>query len=422
MVQFLDQAEELLQAIVRCHDTSAITLLHHLRDLAEILDNLKLYDECRLTGNCALDLAEALVRRSLEFRNEQAETFALIAGLTVYQPRARTLFTQAVSLCEEIIDTNALDTNKLSLLVVFRRASKVLHGDSICYHWLENAVRIMIDLPLSIVSNEFRSVIYYNFGLCLQALAQYARAAEAQHKAVSICRELASENPMKYPSYLARALASLGLSLHALGKHDDAAAASKEALEHCRTASVQGTLQYGAQLADTLYNYGIALNHINQTSKALEVEREAVSLYYELAQTETECTKWHCYALHVYGWCCHLLGRHTEAVAAYQESISLLHAQPETNPEEETYLVVALHNMASSFHALGQETQAHAAATEALHMNQQRVLKSCRRSPNFNTCFVCQRADAPKHQKSDKSSQHRKRDKAIGFFRWNRAR
>lgn len=420
MAQFLDQAEELLQAIVRCHDASAITLLHHLRDLAEVLDNLKLYDECRLTGNCALDLAEALVRRSLEFRNEQAETFALIGGLSVYQPRARALFIQAVSLCEEVIATNALDTNKLSLLVVSRRASKVLHCDSICYHWLENAVRIMSELPSSLVPNEFRSIIYYNYGICLQTLAQYARAVEAQHKAVSICRELASENPMKYTSYLAMALAGLCSSLHDLGKYDDAAAASKEALEHCRTASAQGVLQYNAQLADTLYNYGIALNHSNQTSKALKVAREAVSLYYELAQTETECIKWHCYALHVYAGCCHLLGRHTEAVVSYQESISLLHAQPELKPEEEAYLVVALHNMASSFHALGQETQADATATEALHRNQQRVLKSCRRSPNFNSCFVCQRADAPKHQKREKAFQHRNR--AIGFFRWNRTR
>ena len=411
MAQFLDQAEALLQAIVQGHDTSAITLLHHIRDLAEVLDNLKLYDECRLTGHCALDLAEALVQKSLDFRNEQAETFALIGGLAVYQPRARTLFIQAVSLCEEVIATNALDTDHLRLLVVLRRATRVLHGDSISYQWLEDAIRIMMELPLSIVPNEYRSVIYYNYGLCLQKRAQYARAVDAQHKAVFICRELARENPMRFTSYLARALASLGLSLHALGNYDDAAAASKEALQHCRTASAQGALQYNAQLADILYNHGITLNQLNQISKALEVAKEAVSLYRNLAQAETECTKWHCYALHVYAGYCHLFGRHTDAVVAYQESIFLLHAQPELNLEEEAYLVIALHNMASSLHALGQDTQAVTAATEALHMNQQRVLEGCKHYPDFKSCFVCRRA---------KASQHRRRDKAIGLFRWNR--
>ena len=60
MEKYLDQAEILLQDVVQSRDISTLIVLHHLRDLAEVLDNLKLYDECRLTGNCALDLAEAL--------------------------------------------------------------------------------------------------------------------------------------------------------------------------------------------------------------------------------------------------------------------------------------------------------------------------------------------------------------------------
>ena len=39
-----------MRDIVRFRGTSAITLLRHLRDLAEVLDKLKLYDECRFTG------------------------------------------------------------------------------------------------------------------------------------------------------------------------------------------------------------------------------------------------------------------------------------------------------------------------------------------------------------------------------------
>ena len=106
MEEYLDQAEILLRDVIQSRDTSTLVVLRHLCYLAVVLDNLKLYDECCLTGNCALDLAEALVRRSLEFRQKQAETLALIAGLSMYQPRARTLFIQAVSICEEVVANN----------------------------------------------------------------------------------------------------------------------------------------------------------------------------------------------------------------------------------------------------------------------------------------------------------------------------
>jgi hypothetical protein len=60
MKEYLDHAELLLQGIVQSRDISMLIVLHYLHDLSEVLDNLKLYDECHLTGNCALDLAEAL--------------------------------------------------------------------------------------------------------------------------------------------------------------------------------------------------------------------------------------------------------------------------------------------------------------------------------------------------------------------------
>jgi len=118
MEEFLDRAEILLRDVFQSRDISTLVVLNRLCDLAEVLDDLNLYDECLLTGNCALDLAEALTRRSLEFKKEQAETLALIAGLSVYKPRARTLFTQAVSICEEAVEDNPSQSNKDNLLNV----------------------------------------------------------------------------------------------------------------------------------------------------------------------------------------------------------------------------------------------------------------------------------------------------------------
>ena len=129
MEEFLDQAEMLLGNVVQSRDMSTLVVMHHLRDLCKVLDNLKLYDECLLTGNCVLDLAEALGRRSLEFRQEQAETVALIARLHVYQPRARTLFIQAVSIGEEVVENDPSHSNKIKLLTVLSRAGYWASGD-----------------------------------------------------------------------------------------------------------------------------------------------------------------------------------------------------------------------------------------------------------------------------------------------------
>ena len=98
--QSFDRAEILLQDVTQSHDVSELVVLQRLRDVSEVLDNLKLYDECRLMGNCALGLAKALGRRSIEFRYEKAETLAFIARLSVYSPHPRTLI-QALSICEE---------------------------------------------------------------------------------------------------------------------------------------------------------------------------------------------------------------------------------------------------------------------------------------------------------------------------------
>jgi len=151
MQKYLDRAENLLRDVVQSRDISTLVVLDNLRGLTKVLDNLKLYDECRLTGDCALGLAEALGRRSLEFRQEQAETLSLIAGLSVYRPRARTLFIQAISICEEVVENNASHSNKFTLLIVLSRAG-YWASDHLCAQWLGRAVQLMTkELPPTMV-------------------------------------------------------------------------------------------------------------------------------------------------------------------------------------------------------------------------------------------------------------------------------
>ena len=361
MEEFLDRAEILLRDIARSRDIATIVVLHHLRDLSKVLDNLKLYDECRLTGNCALDLAEALGRRSLEFRHDQAETLALIAGLSVYRPRARTLFIQAVSICEEVVENNPSYSNKHRLLIVLDRAGYCASGQ-LRAQWLGHAIQLMTkELPPTMVHPGLCSVIYNNYGNGLRQLRQYSSALDAYHEAISIRRVLVNNNPAKNNLYLAEILMNMGVLLSDLGKYDDAIVAYKETLEICMTMSVQDILPYNVLMAKTHFYYGVALWKVNQVSEAAAVEKRAISLLRSLAQTSDEFTKSLSNALHNYGNSCGSLGQHAEAVIVYQESILLRRALAATDSEEEENLTATLHDMAVSFSALHQYAEANMA-------------------------------------------------------------
>jgi len=393
--EYLDRAEILLQDVVQSRDISTLVVLHHLCDLAGVLDNLKLYDECRLTGNCALDLAEALGRRSFEFRHEQAETLALIAGLSVHQPRARTLFIQAISVCEEVVEKDASPSNKHKLLMVLDRAGS-LGPDHLCAQWLERAIQIMTkELPPATVDPHFRSAIYHNYGHGLRQLKQYSNAFEAFHQAVSIRRILVVNDPAKHNIYFAETLMNMGLALKGIGKYDDAIVAYKEILEICMTMSTQDPLRSNELRARTLHNYGATLQILKQTSQAAVVKKQAVSIFRNLAQTGNECTNLLCAALYNYGISCALLGQHEEAVLAYQESIPLRRAASATDFEAENYLMWSLHEISNSFRALDKYAEANAAVTEFLERNHGRVLEKCGCAPDFSACFVCQRGIKP---------------------------
>jgi len=392
MEKYLNQAENLLQDVVQSRDISTLVVLHHLRDLAEVLDNLKLYDECHLTGNCALDLAEALGRRSLEFRHEQAETLAHIAGLSVYQPRARTLFIQAISICEEVLENNA---SKYKLLIVLRKAGSWASGH-LSAQWLERAIQLMTkELPPTMVDPHLCSVIYYNYGNGLRQLKQYSNAFEAYHEAVSIRRTLVDNDPAKHNFYIAAALMNMGIALNDIRKYDDAIVAYKEVLGICTTMSTQDPLRYNELRARTLFNYGVTLGSLNQVSEGAAMEKQAISLLRNLAQTGNECTDLLCCALYNYGMSCASLGQHEEAVLAFQDSIPLRRALAATDSEAENYLMWSLHDIANSFRALDKHTEANTAATEFLERNGGKVLENCDYAPDFSGCFVCQRGVIP---------------------------
>ena len=396
MEEFLDQAEILLRDVVQSRDMSTLVVLHHLRDLTEILDKLQLHDECRLTGDCALGLAEALGRRSLEFRQEQADIFVLIAGLTVYQPRARTLFIRAVSICEEVVDNDGSHSNKKKLLDVLGSAGTWASGSpgALGAQWLESAVQLMAnELPPSMVHHDCRRAIYYNYGNCLSSLNQHANATMAYRESLSSCRILVNNNPVKYKYRIARTLMYMASTFDDLGQYEAAIVAFQEVLDIGVAMSAQDPLQFNELMARTLINYGITLGNLNRFSEAAEMQKEAALFYRKPAPTgrEWEWTRQLYSALYFYGSSCYSLGEHAEAVLAYQESIVLQRTRASTHPQEEVDLARALHNIANSFNALGNRVEANAAAIEALQRNHGRVFEPCIPPSNLMSCLVCQR-------------------------------
>jgi tetratricopeptide (TPR) repeat protein len=400
--EYLDQAEILLQDVVQSRDISTLVVLHRLRDLAMVLDKLKLDDECRLTGDCALDLVEALVRHSPEFKEEQADALALIAELSVYQPRARALFIQAVSISEEMVENNALHSNpdKCRVLEVLGRAGSWAtrhldhpdhpdHYDHLGAQWLGRAVQLFTEvLPPITVNTRFISDLYSHYGAALLQRDQGSDALKAYYESVSYSRTLVSIDPAVHNDALARALCGVGTTFMGIGKYDDAIVACKEALEICTIISAQDPLRYNDLMASILFSYGISLGKLKRVPEAAAVEEQAISLFRNLAQTKNEHRYLLWCTLIAYGNSYGSLGQHAEAVLVYQESILLARALAATGPE---CLIGSLHEIAISFHALGKHAEAYTAATEALERNLGEVIEGCDYKPDFKACFVCQR-------------------------------
>ena len=223
----------------------------------------------------------------------------------------------------------------------------------------------------------------------------------------------------------------MGRSFLILNNYDDALASHKEAIELCRAISAQYPLQYNEMIALTLHNYALALSHLGQFSEAAALEKEAMSLFRDLAKIGKEVSKSLCLCLRMYGVCCNSLGQHTEAVIVYQEVITIQRAQI-ARETEGTYLATALHHMANSLYALGKDDDADAAAIEALQMHHGELLRVCFYAPNFSSCFVYQRIitsnplsplagpSLPLPAVPPDLSQGRKRDKFFMLFRRNR--
>ena len=367
MKEQLKQAKDLLQAMIEAKDVPTIEVIHRLCDIANVLDDLKLQEECLVVGDYAMKLARALGSRAVEFQKEAAQTILLIARLNVYKSRACPLFIQAISICDAFVVMDGSDIAKVSLLHALGTAGA--HSQppaALRAQWLGRAVDLISELPSAMVANEYRGFIYLNYGDALGALKVHSKALVAKEQGVAFYRSLnavtnkgdlssAVGGNERYKRSLAVALHNYGTTLHAMGRLEDAHNIIQEAVSLYRALAVDGDEQQKRKLADALHNYGIMLHAMGHLEDACDVKQDAVSLYRALALGGNEQHKRKfADALHNHGTTLHAMGRLEDAHNIIQEAVSLYRALAvDGNEQHKRKLADALRHYGITLHAMG---------------------------------------------------------------------
>ena len=352
----LKSARELLQNMVEAKNVSTIGAIHRLRDLATVLDQLKLREECLVVGDCAIKLAQALGLRDVTFQGVTAQTITLIAGLDVYKSRMRPLFIQAISICEASVIEDESDSAKMILLLVLTYAGA--HAEdhpALCARWLGRAVDLIAELPSSMVTDEVRSLVYGPYGMSLCKLEQYPKALAAEEHAVALLRPLASkyDGPL-YKEILAFALRSHGFILRKMGRHVNALSVEHEAVSLLHALVVCGQEKQKKQLAATLLTYGHTLREMGRLEDALIIQQGTIPLCRALVvHGEEEAKKMLAGALLHYGYTLYKMGRLEDTLSVRQEAISHLRALVTHGEEQKEHLAGVLLHYGYTLYEMG---------------------------------------------------------------------
>jgi len=315
MEEFLAGAEMLLQNIIESRDVSTIAAVLQLRQLAQALDYLRLEDECRLVGNCTLNLSQAQALRSLEFRLEYAQTIAVIAGLSVYQPQIRTLFTQAIAICEEVVAEDGSDSNKETLLVVLSAAGcSTTNQPALRVEWFSRALKIMTtELPLTSFTVDYFRAIYLGYSDVLFRIGRYSEAVEAGRDAVFYNHTSVENNA-----------ATVEAKINTLGQNPtpvELVFETPEAiLKSQRPLEARRRLQ-----AEARRHYSRCLTESGQYLEAERMGRESVSLYRALASEDpVEHDGLLANSLRDLSHALRGLGKYEESIAGHEEGITMI--------------------------------------------------------------------------------------------------
>ena len=325
----LKAAKELLQDMIEAKNVPIIEAIHRLRDLARVLDRLKLQEECLVVGDCAINLAQALGLRAREFQWELAWTISFIAGLDAYELRMRPLFIQAISICEASVIEDESNFAKMNLLLVLRYAGTFANNyPALSAQWLGRAIDLIAELPSAILTDACHSEIYSSYVLSLCKLKQYPKALAAGEHAVALIRSLASKHDEpRYKLVLARTLQVHGRTLGEMGDLGNALDVEHEAVSLLRALHIDGQAEKDS-LFGTLDDYGNILFKMGRLEDELSVQRERVSLCRALVAHREEETERFALAaaLASCGRILTKMGLFEDALSVGQEAVSLFRA------------------------------------------------------------------------------------------------
>jgi tetratricopeptide (TPR) repeat protein len=372
MEKQLQEAKDLLQAMIESRDVPTVEAIHRLCDLSIVLDQLKLQEECLVVGDCTIKLAQALGSQGVGFQKEQAATISLIAGLGVYQSRACPLFIQAISICEAFVIEDSSDSAKVALVRTLGRAgSRVNRHDALCAQWLDRAINLIAELPLPMVTDSLRGSVYFNYGVMLDLLKEYRRALAAGERAVAFYHSLVSSyGGSMYKEYLAKALYNCGHAHSEMGHLEEALRVQQEAISLFRTLAADGQDELKGKLADALHNCGITHSKLGHLEDVLIVRQEAVSLYRTLvADGHDELRKNLADALYNCGKIYSKMDHLEDALSVRQEAVSLFRTLIADGQDElRRKLADALHNCGITYSKMGRLEDALSIRQEAVSL------------------------------------------------------
>ena len=335
MEGLLERAKGLLQNIIEAKNVPTIGAVHQLRDLARVLDQLKLREECLMVGDCAIKLTQALGLRHVEFQRVSVPIITVIASLNAYESRMRPLFIQAISVCEAAVIEDGSSSAKMNLFLILACAGiRARDYPALSAQWLGRAIDLIAELPSAMLAGEQHIMVYDYYVRSLCKLRQFPKALAVGERAVALFRSPTSwEDGLHQKQGRAHVFQIHGVTLGEMGdlgnalNVEDALGVQQEVVSFlCAPLAHRKGQKVNLALALAHRQYGWALSSVGRLEDALSAQQEAVSLFRAVVAHREEQKANLGRTLRQCGWTLSKMSHLEDALSAHQEAVSLFRA------------------------------------------------------------------------------------------------
>jgi tetratricopeptide (TPR) repeat protein len=189
-------------------------------------------------------------------------------------------------------------------------------------------------------------------------------------EAVTITRDLESEQPYAYLPILATSLSNLANALGELGKGAEALSKATEAADIRRRLAVEQPRLFRHDLAASLTNMAVCLSNVGMRDEALAQAQEATQLYRELTGEKFDTFRpLLALSLNNLARMQDDVGQGNEALATVHEAVIIYRELAAMQPDAfRPKLAMSLNNLANALNGVNRSAEAISPAQEAVHI------------------------------------------------------